>query len=60
MIFFFEKIQLIFYIKIDFESAILALFDSLMDIKKNPLSMLILGQKSCSLGPTVFKIPQPN
>ena len=29
-------------------------------IKKNPLSMLILGQKSCFLGPTIFKIPQPN
>ena len=22
--------------------------------------MLILGQKSCILGPTIFKIPQPN
>ena len=28
--------------------------------KKNPLSMLILGQKDCILGPTFFKIPQPN
>ena len=28
--------------------------------KKNPLSMLILGQKSCFLGPTIFEIPQPN
>ena len=25
-----------------------------------PFSMLILGQKSCFLGPTIFKIPQPN
>jgi hypothetical protein len=32
--FFFEKIQLIFYIKIDFESTILSLFDSLTDLKK--------------------------
>ena len=24
------------------------------------LSMSILGQKSCILGPTIFKIPQPN
>ena len=24
------------------------------------LSMLILGQKSCFLGPTIFEIPQPN
>ena len=22
--------------------------------------MLIIGQKSCILGPTIFKIPQPN
>ena len=28
--------------------------------KKNSLSMLILGLKSCILGPTIFKIPQPN
>ena len=25
-----------------------------------PLSMLIFGQKSCFLGPTIFEIPQPN
>ena len=25
-----------------------------------PLSVLILGQKACILGPTIFKIPQPN
>ena len=25
-----------------------------------PLSLLIFGQKSCFLGPTMFKIPQPN
>ena len=29
-------------------------------LKNIPLSMLILGQKSCFLGPTIFKIPQPN
>ena len=28
--------------------------------KKFPLSMLILGETSCILGPTIFKIPQPN
>ena len=28
--------------------------------KKNPLSMLILGQKYCFLRPTIFKIPLPN
>ena len=28
--------------------------------KQIPLSMLIFGQKSCFLGPTIFKIPQPN
>ena len=34
--------------------------NSSTDLKKNPLSMLILGQKSCFLGPTIFEIPQPN
>ena len=29
-------------------------------LKQFPLSMLILGQNSCILGPTIFKIPQPN
>ena len=29
-------------------------------LKKIPLSILILGQKSCILGPTISKIPQPN
>ena len=29
-------------------------------IQRFPLSMLILGQKSCLLGPTIFEIPQPN
>ena len=29
-------------------------------IQRFPLSMLILGQKACILGPTIFKIPQPN
>ena len=25
-----------------------------------PLSILVFGQKSCFLGPTIYKIPQPN
>ena len=29
-------------------------------LKKFPLGMLILGQKSCSLKPTIFEIPQLN
>ena len=29
-------------------------------LKQFPLSMLILGQKCCILGPTIFKIPEPN
>jgi hypothetical protein len=29
-------------------------------LKKNPLSMLILGRNFCFLGPTIVKIPQPN
>jgi len=28
--------------------------------KKNPLNMSILGQKSCSLGHTIFEIAQTN
>ena len=50
--------------KIDFEIMILALLDepSLVDgfKKKSPLSMLILDQKSCFLGTTIFEIPHPN
>ena len=38
--------------KIDFESMFLALFNEFYDFF--PLSMLILGQKSCFLGPTIF------
>ena len=60
MNFFFEKILLIF----DFESTILALFVKLSFIDTIfiffPLSMLILGEKSCFLWPTIFEIPQPN
>ena len=45
---FFDNIQLIFEIK-------------KFTFKKDfPLSMFILGQKSCFLGPTIFEIPQPN
>ena len=44
--------------KIDFESLILALFDELYFNDRfvifYPLSMLILGQKSCFLEPTIF------
>ena len=29
-------------------------------LRQFPLSMSILGQKPCILGPTIFKIPQPN
>ena len=29
-------------------------------LKKNPLRMLILCQKTCFLEPTIFEIPQPN
>ena len=29
-------------------------------IKTDPLSMLVIGQKSCFLGSTIFEIPQPN
>ena len=61
---FFEKIQLIFEIqnwfwKYDFGTFWRAVIHQRIK-KKNPLSMLILGQTSCFLGPTIFKIPQPN
>ena len=29
-------------------------------VSKFPLSMLILGQKACFLGPTILEMPQPN
>ena len=32
----------------------------IIKIQRFPLSMSILGQKACILGPTIFKIPQPN
>ena len=34
--------------------------NSSKDLRRNPLSMLILGQKACFLGPTLFEIPQSN
>ena len=37
-----------------------SLFHCIFEIQQFPLSMLILGQKPCFLGPTIFKIPQPN
>ena len=39
--------------KIDFEGMISALLEE-------PLDILIFGQKSCMLGPTIFKIFEPN
>ena len=32
----------------------------ILNIQWFPLRILIFGQKSCFLGPTIFKIPQPN
>ena len=32
----------------------------ILKIQRFPLSMSILGQKACILGPTIFRIPQPN
>ena len=65
MIFFFEKIPSIFDIenwlwKYDFSTFWRTIIHRMIVLKKFPLSMLILGQKSCILGPTIFKIPQPN
>ena len=55
MNFFFEKILLIF----DFESMILALFEKLVLPVFSKYNGF-LEQKACILGPTIFKIPQPN
>ena len=37
-----------------------AIIDGRIVLKKLPLSTLTLGQKSCILRPTIFKVPQPN
>ena len=36
-----------------------SLFHCIFEIQQFPLSMLILGQKPCFLGPTIFEISQP-
>ena len=63
--FFFEKIPSIFDIenwlwKYGFGTFWQTINHCRIVLKQFPLSMLILGQKSCILGPTIFKIPQPN
>ena len=65
MIFFFEKILSIFDIenwlwKYDFGTFWQTGAPHILKIQRFPLSMSILGQKACILGPTIFKIPQPN
>ena len=65
MNFFFEKIPSIFDIenwlwKYDFGTFWQAGAPHILKIQHFPLSMLILGQEACILGPTIFKIPQPN
>ena len=64
MIFFFEKIRSIFDIenwlwKYDFGTFWQTIIHCKIVLKQFPLSILILGQKSCILGPRIFKIPQP-
>ena len=61
---FFEKIRLIFDTqnwlwKYDFGTFWWTVSHQQIFFEKNPFRMLILGQKSCFLGPTIFKIPQP-
>ena len=63
--FFFEKIPSIFDIenwlwKYDFGTFWQTGAPRILKIQQFPLSMLILGQKAFILGPTFFKIPQPN
>ena len=64
-IFFFEKIWLIFDIqnwlwKYNLGTFWQTIIQRRNVLKQFPLSMLIIGQKSCILGPTIFKIPQLN
>ena len=63
--FFLKKFDQFLTSKIDFESTILALFEKLSLLvgffQRFFLGgMLILGQKACFKGPTIFEIPQPN
>ena len=63
--FFFEKILSIFDIenwlwKYDFSTFWQTGAPRNLKIQRFPLSMSILGQKACILGPAIFKIPQPN
>ena len=63
--FFFWKIPSIFDIenwlwKYDFGTFWWTVSHRRIFLNRFPLSMLTLGQKSCILGPTIFKIPQPN
>ena len=37
-----------------------SVFSSYYSVSKFPLNLLILGQKACFLGPTIFEVPQPN
>ena len=64
MKFFFEKILLIFDIenwlwKYNFGTFWQTDAPRIFKIQRFPLSMSILGQKACILGPTIFKIRQP-
>ena len=61
----FKNIPLIFDIenqlwKYDFGTFWRTVIHCIHKIQQFPLSMLILGQKPCFLGPTIFEIPQPN
>ena len=47
-------------LKVDFGTFCRTVIQQPIFLKKFPLSMSILGQKSCFLGPTIFKNPQPN
>ena len=63
--FFFEKKSVDFWLwklnlKVQFWHFLMNRKSSMDFMKKFPSSMLILGQKSCSLAPTIFWIPQPN
>ena len=57
---FFKSVDELWFIKKCQKRTFKVNFLCILKIQWFPLSILIFGQKSCFLGPTIFKIPQPN
>ena len=64
MIFFWKNIFYFWHrkltLKVQFRHFLQTIIHCCIVLKQFPLSMFILGQQSCILGPTIFKILQPN